>query len=245
MQAQYAVAGLKRAREEWPWMGPLFQWGLIPGPDLGGETPPDRALLTAAGAPAPAFTELGAFAARGEDFAAPTGMAPVSSGQYVWEGHWEMQHLGGNIYRTTTDIEARFRLRFAGTGLIARARSSQQAAEVAVTIDDRPVALSLESFQAQDVDIPLARRLPEGTHEVSMQLTSPGELTFGGLIVERTVPMQWPILLLLGGGALLLFLGIFDGALLVAERTGWLERGDGELWPELPRIPEWRPARRA
>jgi hypothetical protein len=44
----------------------------------------------------------------------------------------------------------------------------------------------------------------------------------------------------------LLFLGIFDGALLVAERTGLLQRRrGGELWPELPQIPDWRPPRRA
>jgi hypothetical protein len=244
-QAEYVVAGLQRARDEWPWMGPLFQWGLIPGPDLGGQTAAGFALLTDGGAPAPAFTELGAFAARGTDAIAPTGLAPVNANQYVWEGNWEMQHLAGDIYRTTTDVDARFRLRFAGSGVIARARSSQEAASVAVTIDNQPVAISLASFQAEDVDIPLARRLPEGVHEVAMQLTAPGELTFGGLVVERAIPMQWPILLLLGGGALLLFLGFCDGALLIAERAGWLERREGELWPELPHIPEWRPARRA
>ena len=35
LQADNVVAGLERARAEWPWMGPLFQWGLIPGPDPG------------------------------------------------------------------------------------------------------------------------------------------------------------------------------------------------------------------
>jgi hypothetical protein len=244
-QAEYVIAGIERARAEWPWMGPLFQWGLTPGPNLAGDTPAGLALLTADGAPAPSFTELGAFAARGANAITPTGLAPVSANQYVWEGNWEMQHLGGDVYRTTTDVDARFRLRFAGTGVVARARASQEAASVGVLIDDQPVGISLESFQAEDVEIPLAERLPEGVHEVAMQLTAPGELTFGGLVIERTIPMQWPILLLIGGGALLLFLGICDGALLVAERTGWLERREGELWPELPHIPEWRPARRA
>jgi hypothetical protein len=51
---------------------------------------------------------------------------------------------------------------------------------------------------------------------------------------------------LLGSGVLLLFFGVFDGVLLVAERTGLLHRRrGGELWPELPQIPDWRPARRA
>jgi hypothetical protein len=79
-----------------------------------------------------------------------------------------------------------------------------------------------------------------------MRLSAPGQFTIGGLVVERTVPLQWPILLLLGSGTVLLFLGIFDAALLVAERTGRLQRrGGGEFWPELPPIPDWRPARRA
>ena len=79
-----------------------------------------------------------------------------------------------------------------------------------------------------------------------MRLTAPGQLTVGGLVVERTVPLQWPILLLLGSGALLLFLGLYDGALLLAERVGLLQRRRvGDLWPELPQLPDWRPARRA
>jgi hypothetical protein len=57
--------------------------------------------------------------------------------------------------------------------------------------------------------------------------------------------MQWPILLLLISGVALLFLGIFDGTLLIGERTGLLQRRRGELWPELPQLPDWRPPRRA
>jgi hypothetical protein len=243
-QAAYAVAGLQRARAEWPWAGLLFQWGLLPGPDLEGGTPAGRALLQADGAPTPLLTELGTFAA--EENAAPTGLAPVAAHQYVWEGNWDLQHLGPDTYRTTSEVDARFRLRFEGTGIVARARLSQEAGDVVVSIDDRPVDVSLASFQAENVDIPLARRLPDGAHEVSMRLSAPGELTLGGLIIERSIPMQWPILLLLGSGGLLLFFGCFDGLLLLAERAGLLQRHrPGELWPELPMIPEWRPARRA
>jgi hypothetical protein len=243
-QAAYVVAGLQRARAEWPWAGLLFQWGLLPGADLDGGTPAGRALLQSDGAPTSLLTELGAFAAA--DDTAPTGLAPVAAHQYVWEGNWDLQHLGADTYRTTSEVDARFRLRFDGTGVIARARLSQDAGDVAVTIDDRPVDVSLAAFQAENVDIPLARRLPDGTHEISMRLSAPGELTLGGLIIERSIPMQWPILLLLASGGLLLFVGSFDGLLLLAERAGLLQRHrPGELWPELPLIPDWRPARRA
>jgi hypothetical protein len=246
MQAAYSIAGLERARAEWPWMGPLFQWGLIPGPDLGGDTPPGRSLLREDGAPTALFTELGAFAARGGVDAAPTGLAPVAAHQYVWEGNWDSQHLGSDTYRTTSEVDARFRLRFEGTGIIAVARLSREAGAVEVAIDDQPADVSLASFQATDVDIPLARRLSNGRHEVTMRLSAPGQLTIGGLVVERAVPMQWPILLLIGSGTLLLVLGLFDGALLIAERGGLLQRRrSGELWPELPQLPDWRPTRRA
>ncbi|HEU0114422.1 MAG TPA: beta-galactosidase, partial [Thermomicrobiales bacterium] len=43
-QAAFAVAGIERARAEWPWMGPLFAWGLAPGPSLGGDVAPGEAL---------------------------------------------------------------------------------------------------------------------------------------------------------------------------------------------------------
>jgi hypothetical protein len=245
-QAAYVIAGLGRARAEWPWMGPLFQWGLLPGPDLGGGTAPGLALLQEDGSPTPLFTALGTFSASGGTGTAPTGLAPVAAHQYVWEGNWDLQHLGADTYRTTSDVDARFRLRFEGTGIVARARLSREAGAVAVTLDGQPIEVSLASFQAEDVDIPLARRLSNGVHEVTMRLTAPGQLTVGGLVVERTVPLQWPILLLLGSGALLLFLGIYDGALLLAERVGLLQRRRvGELWPELPQLPDWRPARRA
>jgi hypothetical protein len=245
-QAEYAVAGMERVRAEWPWLGPQFHWGLIAGPDLGGGTPAGRALLRDDGSATPLLSELGAFAARGGTSAAPTGLAPVDAPQYVWEGNWESQHLGADTFRTTSQVDARFRLRFRGTGVIARSRLGRDAGAVEVTIDGRPVAVSLAAGQAVDVDIALARRLPDDVHEVAMRLTEPGQLTVGGLVVERTIPLQWPVLVLLASSTLLLFAGLFDAALLLAERSGSLQRRrGGELWPELPQMPDWRPGRRA
>ena len=246
MQAAYVIAGLERARSEWPWLGPAFQWGLIAGPDLGGGTPDGLALIEDDGSPSPLFAALGEFAAQGGTSAAPTGLAPVAASQYIWEGNWESQHLGADTFRTTSQVDARFRLLFEGTGVIARARLGQDAGAVEVSIDGAPVDISLESFQATDVDIPLARRMTDGTHEVAMRLTAPGQLTIGGLVVERTIPLQWPVVILLGSGGLLLFFGMLDLAMLSAERSGLLQRRRaGEMWPELPLVPDWRPARRA
>ena len=170
----------------------------------------------------------------------------MSAHQFVWEGNWELQHLGRDTYRTTSEVDARFRIPIEGNGVVARARLARDAGNVELTIDGAPRAVSLDSFQAADVDITLARNLETGTHEVAMRLTEPGELTIGGLVVQRTVPMQWPIQLLLLSGAAMFFFGLFDGLLLVAERSGALQRRrSGELWPELPQLPDWRPARRA
>jgi hypothetical protein len=76
--AAYAIAGIERARAEWPWMGPLFAWGLTPGPSLGGEVAPDEALLGADGLPTTLLSALGGFAAEGGTDTAPTGFLPVT-----------------------------------------------------------------------------------------------------------------------------------------------------------------------
>ncbi len=115
VQAVWSVAGLERARAEWPWMGPMFAWGLVPGPDLGGETSPEAALLGSDGLPTALLTALGGFHAAGGDAAAPTGFLPVRARQFVYEGNWSLQHLGAETYRTTSEVGARLSVRLAGT----------------------------------------------------------------------------------------------------------------------------------
>ncbi|HYO29287.1 MAG TPA: hypothetical protein VER37_01785, partial [Thermomicrobiales bacterium] len=242
----YAVAGVERARAEWPWMGPLFAWGLAPGAGLGGEVGPNEALLGADGLPTALLTALGGFAAAGGTDAAPTGFLPVGARQFLYEGNWDLQHLGAETYRTTAEVGARLGVRFEGTGVIARLRFSRQAGAVSAALDDRPLALDLEAFQAADVDIPLGQDLPEGVHELAVELVEPGQFTIGGLIVERTVPLRWPVMLLVGAGLGLLAWGLRLLFFTIAERSGRLQpRGGLELLPELPRLPGWRPSRRA
>ena len=241
-QADYVVAGLERARAEWPWMGPLFQWGLIPGADLGGGTrlsEPCSVKMARRHPCSPSWAPLPCAAARARRRRGWRRGCPSTSGRATGTSSISAP--------TRTALRPKSRRDSASDskdGVIARARLSREAGDVEVTIDGQPVDVSLESFQAEDVDIPLARRLPDGAHEVAMRLTAPGQLTVGGLVVERAVPMQWPILLLLLSGVALLFHWL-DGALLIAERTGLLQRRSGELWPELPQIPDWRPPRRA
>jgi polysaccharide biosynthesis protein PslG len=245
-QAAFAVAGIERARAEWPWMGPLFAWGLAPGPSLGGDVDPGEALLTSGGAPTPLLTALGAFAASGAVDVAPTGFLPVQARQIVYEGNWDLQHLGPATYRTTSQVGARLSVAFQGTGVVARLRLSRQAGALDVTLDGRPVDLDLDAFQAEDVDIPLAIGLADGPHQLTMRLAGPGQFTIGGVVVERAIPLRWPIVLLLGAGFIALAAGLREVAFALAERSGRLQpRAPGEAWPELPFLPEWRPSRRA
>jgi hypothetical protein len=65
-------------------------------------------------------------------------------------------------------------------------------------------------------------------------------------MIERTVPWRWTTMLLVGGGIFLLFLGFRQVLVTLGERSGRLQRRQGvDLWPELPHVGDWRPARRA
>lgn len=245
-QAAWTVAGLERARAEWPWMGPMFAWGLAPGPSLGGETPPEAALLGPEGLPTALLTALGGFHAAGGDAAAPTGFLPVGARQFVYEGNWSLQHLGAETYRTTGEVGARLSVRLAGTGVLVRVRLSGEAAALEAALDGKPIAIELGAYQAADTEVSLADGLPDAVHELTIRLVEPGQFTIGGLVVERAVPLRWPIVLLVGAGAGLLAWGVRLLLFTAAERSGRLQRrGEVDLWPELPQLPDWKPSRRA
>ena len=245
-QAAYAVAGLERARTEWAWMGPMFAWGLVPGPGLGGAVEPGRELLRANGVATPLYDALATFAADGGTAAAPTGFLPVDAPQFDLEGNWDVQHLGSTIYRTTREDDARTTVRFVGTGAVALLRFGPDAGQVKASVDGEPIALALDAIQAQDVPISLADGLEDGPHTLTLELDGPGQLTIGGLEVVRDTPLRWPVALVVVGGVGLLFLGLREAVYTIAHRTGRLQRRRGiEFWPELPPLQDWRPARRA
>ena len=113
-------------------------------------------------------------------------------------------------------------------------------------LDGRPIAVDLVASRATYVDYPLANGLSDGPHELTISLAGPGQLSVGGLLVEREEPLLWPIVLLVGSGVALLCLGLRELAATIAERTGHRQRRRGvDLWPELPLLPDWRPSRRA
>ncbi|MGI9252605.1 MAG: beta-galactosidase [Thermomicrobiales bacterium] len=245
-RSAWTVAGIERARSEWPWMGPMFAWGFAPGATLGGDVSASETLLTAEGVPTDLFGALGAFNAAGGTVAAPTGFLPVSASQITYEGSWDLQHLGDQQYRTTAETGARLTVPFVGTGASARVRLSRQAADLAATLDGQPVEIDLGAFQAADITLSIARGLPDARHEFSVALTSPGSFTIGGVLVERAIPLRWPIVLLVGAGTALLAVGlrgIFAGIAVSSGRL--VRRGRAERSLDMPILPDWKPARRA
>lgn len=245
-QAAFVVAGMERARAEWPWLGPLFFPGLAPGPSLEGDISPEESLLRPDGTSTLLLGTLQTVAESGTQDVAPTGFLPVDAAQFAYEGNWNLQHLGAETFRTTSEVGARLTVRFTGTGAIARVRLSPESGPVAASLDGVPISVELQSFQASNQDVVIARDLADEAHTLTIQLAGPGQLTIGGLIIERLVPLRWSAMLLVGGGVLLLFLGLRQIIFTLAERSGRLQRRRGvDLWPELPHVGDWRPARRA
>ncbi len=250
-QADYLVAGLDRIREEWPWAGPVFQWGLQPA-----TLPPDQtgyALLNSDGTASASF--LAVTALEDSTFAnvAPTGFVPTDTSPVTLQGSWANQHLNGVIFETTSEVGASVSIRFKGTGLVGFLRVSPEAGLLEATVDGQPLpgwpvengvsVIDLSFYQAEDISVTLADDLEEGVHEVTMTLATPGRVTLGGAVVSRNPPLRWPIVVALVSALVLLIYAIRDLALLAAQTSGLLKpetEGDGS--PALPTLPDWRPS---
>lgn len=239
-QADYTVAGLNRARSEWPWMGEMFMWNLLPASNGGG-----YALLNPDGTATPLFTALSKFAASGVFKTAGTGFAPVNAASMSFQGNWNDQHLSGRILRTTTQTGATMTFRFHGTGLVGLLRQGPNIGTVEATLDGDPFPLDLSLYRTVDSSITLAKGLTSGDHVLTLKLTSTGELTTGGMVVIRAVPVLWPVVVLTLAGALLIFGGLREVIYVTALHAGVLERRRAiDFRPALPPLPNWRPSRR-
>ena len=251
-QAAFAVAGLRRSRDEWPWMGLMFAWDLLPvSPDA-----PERPYaLLPNGQSGPLFNALAEFATTGVGVAGG-GLLPPDAPPVTYEGNWADQDLTAG-FRTTTSVGAVATVRFRGSGLIATLRYGPQAGIIHATLDGEPLAgwpevdgageIDLESsLQARDIPIRLISGLDDDqTHELQLTLATDGEITLGSLVVVRDVPFLWPVATLAVAGVVILFVALREAAYTIARRTGHIRRERGvELWPVLPRLPDWRPSRR-
>jgi hypothetical protein len=252
-QADFMLAGIKRARAEWPWVGLIFSWSFLPNPNIPGDE--SRSMLSASGTASPAFQRLADYASGGAGTVASTGFVPMESAPVSYAGSWDNQHLNGVTFRTTAETGASATLQFRGTGVIAFLRLSPQAGPVTATLDGKPIPgwpvkngaslIDLESFQAQDIPISLAKGLPDTAHTLTLTLADRGQLTIGGLVVSRDPPLLWPVIILIAIAVVFVAAGLRDVVYVIAIHSNALQRRSGvELRPPLPQMPDWRPARR-
>lgn len=252
-QTAFTVAGMERARAEWPWTGLMFGWDLTP--PAGGEDSTGYALLDAGGSATPAFTALAALAASGVFGVAPTGFVPMDSPPVTYAGNWEDQHLNRRTFRTTSETGAATTIRFKGTGVVVFLRRSPDAGAIHVTIDGGPISgrpvkdgagvINLEFAQAGDVPVRLADGLDDADHTVTLTLAEKGQLTVGGVVVSREPPLLWPVQVLVVIAVLAVVGALREMICVVALRAGLLQRRRGvEFRPPLPTMPDWRPSGR-
>ncbi len=240
----FVAGGLLRVREEWPWMGPVI---------LGAADDADRLVIPDITAPS------------GEDDrllgnVSPPGMVPVDAVSITYEGSWNDLELGETAFKGSTEGGAAITLRFYGTGVSAILRPGPTAGPVRVTLDGQPLPgteaiggateIDLFRFAAVDATIPLASGLDNAVHELRIELvpeenarSGPVEITFGGIIVSREVPSDWPVTLLSGVGLGALWYAVREALYVLALGAGWLwHHRQVDLGPPLS---GWEPRRPA
>lgn len=249
-QAEYVVRGLQRAWSEWPWMGLMINWAFATQPG-----DPDAAYAIAPdGASTPLFRRLSDPEVVQRASLANTGFAPMDADAIAYEGNWADQHLEGRTFRTTSQVGASATFEFQGTGLIAFIRSGPQSGAFKLELDGEVIPGGFAenedlwsfyyAFETNDLPRRLLSNLEDTDHLVRITLMEPGELTLGGLVVEREPPFTWPVILLTVSAVSVLFLGLRSFIYLVAIRSGHIARREDVASPSLPRMPDWKPDRR-
>jgi hypothetical protein len=240
----FIAGGLRRIREEWPWMGSVV---------LGDEGNPDELLIPEVRVGTDeADLLLGNIA--------PPGMIPVEADSITYEGEWSDQEFGETAFKASTEDGAAVRIRFHGTGVSALLRSGPSAGPVRITLDGEPLPgtratagateIDLFRFAAIDATIPLASGLSDEPHEIRIELVAedgagptPNDIAFGGFIVNRDTPSDWPVTLLSGAALGALWYAVREVLYVLALGAGWLRRHRHvDLGPPLS---GWEPGRRA
>ena len=252
-QADFVLRGMSRSWAEWPWMGLMVQWDFI-DPD-----PASRNALFAVvlpeGRATPLFNALASKATQQQAALANTGFAPMDSAAFSYSGSWQDQHLEGRTFRTTGEQQSSVTIHFRGTGVIAYIRSGPQSGRLRLVLDGNVVPGGYGtdgtewSFRStigtDDLAQSLLHGLSDEDHVLTITLVGQGELTLGGIIVQRDAPFLWPVVLLTIGSLILIFLGVRSLAYLVAVRTGHLIRKEAyDPAARIQRMPDWKPARR-
>lgn len=252
-QAEFVIRGLERSWSEWPWMGLMVQWTFLAPADS-----PDApyAVVLPDGSPTPLYQRLSSSAMEKRAAIANTGFAPMDSRSMSFTGNWQNQLLEGRTFKTSRQVQSAATMEFQGTGVIAFVRSGPEVGTFQVSVDGEVVSGGRAdsngewnlSFFNQTNDLPreLVSGLEDERHTMTITLTSPGELTLGGMVVARDAPFVWPVIMMTAGAVIMIFFAIRSFAYLIAIRAGHLRRReDDDLMPQLPRMPNWQPGRRA
>lgn len=240
----FIAGGLRRIREDWPWMGSVV---LGRGGNADGLLIPEVRVGTDE-----ADLLLGSIA--------PPGMVPVGADSITYEGEWYDQEFGETAFKASTEDGAAVRIRFQGTGVSALLRLGPSAGPVRVTLDGEPLPgteptagtteLDLFRFAAINATIPLASGMADQPHELRIELVAeegagptPNDIAFGGFIVNRDTPSDWPVTLLSGAALAALWYAVREVLYVLALAAGWLRRHRHvDLGPPLS---GWEPGRRA
>lgn len=253
-QGLYTVGAIERARREWPWLGQMFIWGLLPDPTDPATS--NFALLNSAGQPTEAYDLVSGAGAAGLGSWATTGYVPMGSAPLAYTGTWSDQHLNGQVFRTTGEVGSAAQVTFEGSGITAFLRESPEAGPVFATLDGQPLpgfpvengkaVIDLTWYQAEDIPVLLASNLDGGIHVLNLELGGTGQLTIGGLVVSQTQPVLWPIAILLAAAIALAAFGLRDLLWVAAIRSRLMGgRSGSSSDPPLPSLPNWRPTLRA
>ena len=235
-QAARTIAGLERARDEWPWVGAMilehFQ------PDAPSDDPRwGFALVGPDSAPRPVYRALAAWAAALPD-AAPVGGYPALNRWVTYEESWRVGPLGADV---GSDGD-RATFRFDGTAVALTVRRGPYRAFLYVTVDGGSANslpqdamgrsyVALYDNEPGAATIPLATGLPPGSHTV--EVTAAGGQGQWALVDWRVgaAPVRDGYGLRVAGlaAAALVLLGLL---VRDARRVAWYALGQRFLgWP--------------
>ena len=225
-QARYAVQAYQRAQREWPWMGVLNYWFFKRATDL--ETDQTFYYFHMV---EPSFDPLPVYAAMRDYIHQP----PQVHIGYHQEDHWALDYqgdweslrderavLGG--YRQSLGPGAELRFTFVGTDLALVSVLGPQGGSIRYRVDGaepkvRELTASEVTFAAQ---VPFARGLRDGPHNIEITALTDTPVVVDGLIVRRTGLYWWRVV-----GIPVLIVAALVLALLAMQRTRLVARSHG------------------
>jgi len=214
-------AAMLRVQQEWPWMGLMCSLHLQP------DAAPDDpiwgySLLEPDGQPRPLLAQLRLRLA-GEPVAHPGFSRDPSA------------------YEKPASAADRTELLFWGTDLVLEIERGKASGHLAVQVDDqaRPTIIDLDADRPYTASVRVGRRMPAGTHRVSLLGTTEQIGTLAGLRVgHRRRPGTLWATIVVGGIALCWFvLSGVEAACQVPWRRAW--RWARERWLLLPQWAQW------